>query len=212
MAEDGSADAEEISYTGRERESEFNLYYYRARYYDPMTGRFMSRDPLGLAAGDVNLYRYVGNNPVNWRDAFGLFGEGFNKGGDYLGHSDFSGNELFDYNKEDYLWRWSNPWNLFSTWRHFRNASDIERELAVAIADCDKDKFESLMHQGQDYFTHYSKGYRWYPTYFVNIYIYDLPGHLEAGQSPDRDNEAWTRAEAWSQRWLNIWLLINGPK
>ena len=35
------------------------------RYYDPELGRFISRDPLGLAGGDVNLYRYAGNNPVN---------------------------------------------------------------------------------------------------------------------------------------------------
>ncbi len=72
MDESGSADAEEISYTGRERESEFGLYYYRSRYYDPMIGRFMSRDPLGFAASDVNLYRYVGNQPVGFKDPFGL--------------------------------------------------------------------------------------------------------------------------------------------
>ncbi len=58
---------------GREREAEFDLYYYRARYYDPMIGRFMSRDPLGFAAGDVNLYRYVGNQPINFNDPFGLY-------------------------------------------------------------------------------------------------------------------------------------------
>jgi len=49
-----------------------DLYYYRARYYDPRAGRFLTKDPLGLAAGDVNLYRYVGNNPVNYRDPSGL--------------------------------------------------------------------------------------------------------------------------------------------
>ncbi len=73
VAESGSAAAEEVSYTGRERESEFGLYYYRARYYDPLTGRFISRDPLGFGAGDVNLYRYVGNQPVGFKDPFGLW-------------------------------------------------------------------------------------------------------------------------------------------
>jgi uncharacterized protein RhaS with RHS repeats len=50
-----------------------DLYYYRARYYDPTTQRFLSEDPIGLDAGDMNFYRYVGNNPVNYTDSSGLF-------------------------------------------------------------------------------------------------------------------------------------------
>ncbi len=45
------------------------------RYYDPELGRFISRDPIGLAGGDVNLYRYAGNNPVNGIDPTGLFSQ-----------------------------------------------------------------------------------------------------------------------------------------
>ena len=44
----------------------------RARFYDPATGRFTQRDPLGLAAGDTNLYRFVGNDPVGAADPSGL--------------------------------------------------------------------------------------------------------------------------------------------
>jgi len=62
-----------FTYTGRERDAESGLYYYRARYYDPQTGRFLSEDPLGLGAGDQNFYRYVFNNPVNLIDPSGLF-------------------------------------------------------------------------------------------------------------------------------------------
>jgi len=47
------------------------LYYYRARYYDPMEGRFISKDPIGFAGGDVNLYGYVQNNSVNRIDPSG---------------------------------------------------------------------------------------------------------------------------------------------
>ncbi len=47
------------------------MYYYRARYYDPEIGRFVSEDPLGFAAGDVNFYAYVGNNPINFNDPSG---------------------------------------------------------------------------------------------------------------------------------------------
>ncbi len=49
-----------------------NLYYYRARLYDSHLGRFISEDPIGFDAGDVNLYRYVGNNPIRFTDPSGL--------------------------------------------------------------------------------------------------------------------------------------------
>lgn len=61
------------TYTAREYDTETGLYYYRARYYDQRAGRFITRDPIGFAGGDVNLYVYVKNNPVNWTDPRGLF-------------------------------------------------------------------------------------------------------------------------------------------
>jgi len=73
------------AYTGREWDKELGLYYYRARYYDPMEGRFISKDPIGFAGGDLNLYRYVRNDPANWIDPSGLWtlqlGIGFTAGG-----------------------------------------------------------------------------------------------------------------------------------
>lgn len=48
------------------------LSYYRARYYSPRLGRFMGEDPIGFAGGDWNLYTYVGNNPTNLADPWGL--------------------------------------------------------------------------------------------------------------------------------------------
>ncbi len=59
------------SYTGREFEAESDLYYYRARHYDPSTGRFLQKDPIGFKAGDVNLYWYVRENPQNYADPSG---------------------------------------------------------------------------------------------------------------------------------------------
>jgi RHS repeat-associated protein len=58
-------------YTGREIDVETGLMYYRARFYDPAIGRFVSEDPIGLAGG-INLYGYVGNDPVNFVDPDGL--------------------------------------------------------------------------------------------------------------------------------------------
>src|SRR5262249_3680471 len=52
------------------------LEFMRARFYSPVDGRFLSDDPLGLAAGDVNLRRYVGNTPINAIDPAGLQDEG----------------------------------------------------------------------------------------------------------------------------------------
>jgi len=65
----------QFSYTGREFDSESGDYYYRARYYDPGTGRFISEDPIGFAGGDSNLHRYVGNEPVGFVDPSGLLRE-----------------------------------------------------------------------------------------------------------------------------------------
>ena len=57
-------------YTGREIDAP-ELYYYRARYYDPTIQRFISEDPIGLNAGYFNTYKYVANNPVNLNDPSG---------------------------------------------------------------------------------------------------------------------------------------------
>jgi RHS repeat-associated protein len=61
-------------YTGRESDETTGLMYYRARQYDPQVGRFTSEDPIGFAGGDVNLYGYVWNNPLNYIDPFGQDG------------------------------------------------------------------------------------------------------------------------------------------
>jgi RHS repeat-associated protein len=60
-----------FGYTGRELDAETELMYYRARYFDPAAGTFVSEDPLGFGAGDENLYRYVFNSPTNFTDPSG---------------------------------------------------------------------------------------------------------------------------------------------
>ncbi len=49
-----------------------NIYYNRARFYDPVLGRFISEDPLGYGGGDWNRYSFAWNNPKNWNDSNGL--------------------------------------------------------------------------------------------------------------------------------------------
>jgi RHS repeat-associated protein len=58
-------------YTARESDTETGLYYYRARYYDPGSGRFLSEDPIGFSGGN-NFYTYVYNDPSNGIDPLGL--------------------------------------------------------------------------------------------------------------------------------------------
>ncbi len=60
------------TYTGREGDSDLGLMYYRARWYDPSQGRFVSEDPIGFGGGDINVYAYVVNNPSNLSDPQGL--------------------------------------------------------------------------------------------------------------------------------------------
>jgi len=83
IAETGTVENPYI-YTGRERDAETGLYYYRARYYDPQFGRFLNEDPIGFASGDENFHAYVGNNPVNFVDPLGLSRVIFNPMGGYI--------------------------------------------------------------------------------------------------------------------------------
>ena len=62
-------------YTGREWDADSNLYYYRNRWYDPLVGRFISEDPITFEGG-INLYAYVGNNPIDFVDPTGLWPSG----------------------------------------------------------------------------------------------------------------------------------------
>lgn len=68
----GSASNNSYKYTGREDDGT-GLSNYRARYYSPRMGRFVSEDPIEFLGGDVNLYAYVRNNPTRWKDPSGLF-------------------------------------------------------------------------------------------------------------------------------------------
>jgi len=60
-----------FQYTARESDTETGLYYYRARYYDPTTGRFIGEDALRFEASS-NFYSYLSNDPTSWLDPSGL--------------------------------------------------------------------------------------------------------------------------------------------
>ncbi|WP_197090841.1 RHS repeat-associated core domain-containing protein [Bradyrhizobium sp. LTSP849] len=68
----GTASDNTFQFTGRENDNT-GLINLRNRYYSPAWGRFVSEDPIGISSGEVNLYRYAVNNPVQFDDRAGLF-------------------------------------------------------------------------------------------------------------------------------------------
>jgi uncharacterized protein RhaS with RHS repeats len=73
-----------MQYTGREKDTESGLYYYRARYYDPELGRFISEDPIGFDGG-INFYAYSGARAQSEITSGIYFFEG--GGASYVGQS-----------------------------------------------------------------------------------------------------------------------------
>jgi len=66
----GTSNNNFLHFTGREEDPDSGLYYFRARFYDPSVGRFITEDPKGFDAG-VNFYAYCKNNPINANDPSG---------------------------------------------------------------------------------------------------------------------------------------------
>ena len=66
----GSSTTNSFGFTSRELDLP-TLYYYRARFYSTSLQRFISEDPIGFSAGDVNLYAYTHNSPTNHTDSSG---------------------------------------------------------------------------------------------------------------------------------------------
>ena len=60
-----------LRFPGQYYDSETGLHYNWFRYYDPETGRYVGADPIGLRGG-INIFSYVGNNPIRGVDPFGL--------------------------------------------------------------------------------------------------------------------------------------------
>ncbi len=103
-------------YTGQIALPEASLYHYKARVYDPVLGRFLQTDPVGYG-DDVQLYSYVGNDPLASKDSNGLWSEPAHSS---LYASALSGNAssstIF------YIQRYSAYWDTNTQGYHFNHA------------------------------------------------------------------------------------------
>jgi len=61
-----------LRFPGQYWDEETGNHYNWNRYYDPASGRYVSKDPIGFKGRDANLFRYVQNNVINFGDATGL--------------------------------------------------------------------------------------------------------------------------------------------
>jgi RHS repeat-associated protein len=227
-----SANNNTTLYTGRTLDLLTGLDYYRARFYDAVLERFVSRDPIGYKDSD-NLHEYVHNSPLVNVDPTGLWGHGNygNTGGPSKGrgHSDMPGQKKnrwdpqecgFDYTVED---RRYTPFDPAHSWRHFRTLEESESDLKRAVGSCDKVDFETYAHQMQDWFSHRGQGYENWDWGAAGIGgLLGLPGLIIGGWGHARGNvgswlggakpddadaydDAYRAAVERTQEWLGHW-------
>jgi RHS repeat-associated protein len=90
LTESSPTNGDRFKFTAREWESTVDLQFNRARYYAPRVGAWLTRDPIGFASRDVNLYRYVFNRVTAGGDPTGLEGSFFGDYGHYF-QQDYGG-------------------------------------------------------------------------------------------------------------------------
>ena len=183
-----------IQWSSEYYDSETALVYYNYRYYNPLDGRWTRRDLISI----LNLMEYCLNAPISFYDVLGTWVAGTQAGAestDWRGHSDMGQLPGMDYAKEDF--GENGPFKKPGL--HFMNLVEVEPMLLEAVKSCNKDSFESNMHRMQDFFSHYSQGYRW-PETLGHIFRSSYPDNPDAHK--EQFDRAISRTEQWERRWL----------
>jgi len=117
------------TFTSREFDPETGLYFYRARYYEASTARFLQQDPIGLAGG-INVYAYVNANPINSGDPFGLFSTV-----DFVWHYFRGGGAPIDLAQVGLTNAFRNTPSVSSAVSQFKNITDLVAKVK-AVSSC----------------------------------------------------------------------------
>jgi hypothetical protein len=130
----------------------------------------------------MNLYAYCGNNPVNWIDPWGLLPEDEH---DRI----HQGDGALDSG-------WTHPWNPLSTWRHFRDRDEVDRDMRDMVRNQDRTNWNAHKHEGEDTFSH-NPG---------------MGGVMEHMLNWDLDQDAMKNggdkaAQQWSDEWEKLYNL-----
>ncbi|MBU1685319.1 hypothetical protein KJ662_03625 [Patescibacteria group bacterium] len=183
----------DLGFTGQRLDDETGLNYYGARYYDPVTGRFITMDPLLLNLDkmsqaqrnaflsnpqNLNMYSYVQNNPVRYTDPTGMYEEDIHM---YLTNflavsAGFSDMDAFSIGLYDQLTDTdpaTTPWRLENKQYHFPEKNDLEKLAMEAIGTLENKAIGRYLHATQDSYAH--AGFK-----------AELGGHIWLGRLPDK--------------------------
>ena len=192
-----------FGYAGGLHDRDTGLVRFGFRDYDPALGRWTAKDPIDFAGGDMNLYGYVHNNPVNWIDPIGLYGRlvhysltlqlalkaGFSHD---EAHRIAASNQGVDESPD------TGPWGRKGgpEW-HF---TSHEYALSKFNGVCSVEGLGMALHRLQDSYSH--QGYNWY-----------VGGHIRDGHTPDIYDPASARdiqMRRETLRMLNTYNKLNG--
>jgi len=174
--ETGEASDNPFKFTGREDDGT-GLYYYRARYYSPQMGRFVSEDPIEFGGG-INFYVYTRNSPLNWIDPLGLYDDEevhcalTKQWAQDAGFTEDEAEIIARANQGlDNNWSTS-PLNYpEGTNLHFKSQKEAEEAVMCAIEDNSLEEFGGASHMLEDSFSHRNLTPFW---------------HLLLGSGPDK--------------------------
>jgi len=207
-----------FKFTGQYYDSEIDQYYLRARQYYPRIQRFTARDPVAGKFDEpmsLHVYLYCQNEPVNRIDPSGLWWEithrKFGMWG--WGSDENRGIAPFDYARLDRdrpAVQNRPPYFTDYTGLHFRSRCDVYPELLYAASLGDTLGFEYSMHEWQDSYVHYDRGFRW--PWTLGHGPHDVISGISADDPTDPvniRNRAYERCDYTTRELEKIWFKYN---